>query len=115
MRYLRSFDWFSRVVIIGIISRSACLGGFLCEDIYRTSNPERKKLIRPYDMPLEEKILEWKSIPYVGKEFAKDLPEIYTKKGERVRSKSEKLIADTLNESGIEYKYECPIELNRTE
>ncbi len=81
------------------------------EDIYRNIHDERKKLIRAYDMPFEQRVLEWKSIPYVGKEFAKDLPEIYTKKGERVRSKSEKLIADTLNESGIEYKYECPIEL----
>jgi hypothetical protein len=28
-----------------------------------------------------------------------------------VRSKSEKIIADTLNDLGIEYKYECPLRL----
>jgi hypothetical protein len=51
-------------------------------------------------------------VPYIGKEFENGIPEIYTKKGERVRSKSEKILADTFCDLGIEYKYECPIKLN---
>lgn len=37
--------------------------------------------------------------------------EIYTAKGEKVRSKSEKIIADELYHRGIPYKYELPITL----
>ncbi len=81
------------------------------ERVFDDMHPIRKQLVVPYDKPWQQKVLGWKAIPYIGKEFAKDIPEIYTRKGERVRSKSEKLIADTLNENGIEYKYECPLEL----
>lgn len=35
--------------------------------------------------------------------------EIYTQKGERVRSKSEKTLADYFYYHGIPYKYECPL------
>jgi len=38
-------------------------------------------------------------------------PTIYTEKKERVRSKSEKIIADMLYHKNIPYKYECPINL----
>ena len=37
--------------------------------------------------------------------------DIYTNKGEHVRSKSEKIIADTLQYYGVPYKYEHPLEL----
>ena len=47
--------------------------------------------------------IKWKSIPYVGKEFDESIPVIYTKKGERVRSKSEKILADTFYELGMRY------------
>lgn len=34
-----------------------------------------------------------------------------TERGERVRSKSEKIMADYFHRHSIEYKYECPIYL----
>ena len=40
-----------------------------------------------------------------------DLPELYTAKGERVRSKSEVMIADLLNKETIPYRYEYPLYL----
>lgn len=47
-----------------------------------------------------------------GKSFLEDdKTEFYTIKGERVRSKSEKIIADELYRNGIPYKYEMPMEL----
>ncbi|WP_026527513.1 hypothetical protein [Butyrivibrio sp. VCD2006] len=81
------------------------------EEIYDKLHPNRKTLINPVEIPWEEKLTDWKSNPYVGKEFAPGIPEIYTKKGERVRSKSEKILADTFYDLGIEYKYECPLKL----
>ena len=53
----------------------------------------------------------WSSISYKGKGFDDEIKEIYTDRGERVRSKSEKIIADKLNIRGVPYKYECPLQL----
>ncbi|MBO6240954.1 MAG: hypothetical protein J6O61_09035 [Butyrivibrio sp.] len=81
------------------------------ELIYTNMNVNRQALVTPVEKTWVQKVADWKAIPYTGKEFEEGAPEIYTKKGERVRSKSEKLIADTLFDLGIEYKYECPIVL----
>ena len=81
------------------------------ENIYEQLHPIRKELVKTVEMPWEQRLCEWKSIPYAGKEFAENVPVIYTKKGERVRSKSEKMLADIFYENGIEYKYECPLKL----
>ncbi len=81
------------------------------EGIYTHMNPHRQELVQPVEKTWEQLVSEWKTIPYIGKEFNEGTPEIYTKKGERVRSKSEKIIADTFYELGIEYKYECPLKL----
>ena len=53
----------------------------------------------------------WGSVEYEGKGFRMDLPELYTAKGERVRSKSEVMIADLLNKEAIPYRYEYPLYL----
>ncbi len=81
------------------------------EDIYNGLHPKKQEFVSPYEPSWQQRVIDWKSQPYTGKEFKAGTPEIYTKKGERVRSKSEKLIADTLFDMGIEYKYECPIHL----
>ena len=81
------------------------------EEIYDKLHHIRKTMIHPVEIPWEQRLAEWKRVPYVGKEFKPDMIEIYTKKGERVRSKSEKIMADTFYDLGIEYKYECPLKL----
>lgn len=79
------------------------------EEIYNKLHVQRQKLINPIIIPDKEFIQMWESVEYTGKEFEKDAPEIFTLKGERVRSKSEMMIADTLNKMGIPYRYEYPI------
>ena len=81
------------------------------EEIYNKLHPNRKTLIKPVESSWEQRLAEWKNTPYMEKEFVPGIPEIYTKKGERVRSKSEKILADTFYDLGIEYKYECPLKL----
>lgn len=71
-------------------------------------HPGRQKLITPVYLSNDEFVQKWESVPYVGKEFGQDAPEILTARGERVRSKSEAIIADTLYRLSIPYKYECP-------
>ena len=82
------------------------------EEVYRKLHPARKVLVEPMIPPIEKIIEAFKRIEYEGKPFSEDdKTEFYTIKGERVRSKSEKIIADELYRNGIPYKYEMPIEL----
>lgn len=79
------------------------------EEIYEKLHPARKMLITPICETDEEFIRRWEAKEYKGKEFYEDVPEFYTLKGERVRSKSEIIIADMLYQSGIPYRYEYPL------
>lgn len=82
------------------------------QNIYRKLHPARKAVVTPIYKPIELVIEEFEQIKYDGKAFEpSDKTAYYTIKGERVRSKSEKIIADELYRHGIPYKYEFPIEL----
>lgn len=81
------------------------------EDVYRSQHPLRQAMITPTEKTWEQRLTEWKAMPYEGNSFKMGAQEIYTKKGERVRSKSEKILADTFTDCGIVYKYECPLYL----
>lgn len=81
------------------------------EEIYKNLHKERQKLIQPICQTEEEYVREWSGVSFTGKGFEEMSPEMYTAKGERVRSKSEIIIADALNREGIPYRYECPLQL----
>lgn len=81
------------------------------EQLYENLHRERRKLINPIIETDEQYIFNWENVTYKGKEIDGDVPEIYTEKGERVRSKSEVIISDILNREGIPYRYEYPISL----
>lgn len=83
---------------VGSAYNSLCLG--------------RKQLFEPISETLEKKIERFMSISYEPLEFREgDTSEYYSNNGERVRSKSEKLIADALSNKGIPYRYEMPLSL----
>ena len=81
---------------------------------YQKLHVERKKLIQPRDFDLtdDEYALRWQEVQYIGKAFTPSDPEIFTVKKERVRSKSEKIIADTLERKNVPYRYECPLTIS---
>lgn len=79
--------------------------------IYENLHKERQRLVTPIWVPNQKFVEQWEAVEYTGKEFAEQMPEIYTSKGERVRSKSEVMIADLLREEEIPYRYEYPIYL----
>ncbi|MBQ9200019.1 MAG: hypothetical protein IJ141_07535 [Lachnospiraceae bacterium] len=56
-------------------------------------------------------IQQWKEQEYKGIRFTDDYPEYYTRQGLRVRSKSEVIIADILDETGIPFLYEKPLKI----
>lgn len=81
------------------------------ENVYLDEHSERQKFIKPIEPTWEMRLKEWKAKEYIGKGFEDNVPVILSEKGERVRSKSEKILADYFYRHGIEYKYECPIYL----
>ena len=83
----------------------------IAEDVYDQLSDERKKLVKPIVTPIEQFVKEWQERPYVPKKISEDVPIFETLRGERVRSKSEQIIADRLYIAGIPYKYECPLKV----
>lgn len=82
------------------------------KDIYVKTNPIRLELIDVVEVSDEEFVKRWQSVEYESKPIVSDVPVIITERGERVRSKSEKIIADKLYMLEIPYRYECPILLD---
>ena len=83
----------------------------MAEDTYQNIALLKQHLIDPIWIPDKTYIERWQNEPYVGLGFREDSPEFYSNKGERMRSKSELMIANALNKYGIPYKYEYPLEL----
>lgn len=79
------------------------------EEIYDHLHEERKKLIQPIIQSEEDYIRGWENLEFSGKGIDERTPEMYTAKGERVRSKSEVIIAEALKREGIPYRYEYPV------
>ena len=77
-------------------------------EVYNNLHPVKKTHVAPYVLPDDLYIEQWLNTPYDGGYFTSDQPEILTENGERVRSKSEKIIADKYALLGIPYLYEKP-------
>ena len=80
-------------------------------DVFDSLPPARKAHVTPYVLPDDLYVEKWLSTPYDGRYFTSDQPEILTETGVRVRSKSEKIIADKYSLLGIPYLYEKPVKL----
>lgn len=81
------------------------------EEIYGTLSTERQKLVSPIRETDEMFRKRWNGAEYQGKGFSEGAPELFSARGERVRSKSEILIADYLYRNDIDYRYEYPVRL----
>lgn len=81
------------------------------EKLFTGFSKHKQKIIRPVTLSNKEYAEQWQAISYKGNPFDFSTSEFYTSKGERVRSKSEVIIADTLSRLNIPYRYEYPLEL----
>lgn len=81
------------------------------QNTYSTLSEGRKRIISPVEEDDETFVKKWLAVEYEGKEFYNNTTEFYTQKGERVRSKSEVIIADLLYKYQIPYRYEFPVKL----
>nr|MCR5625769.1 hypothetical protein [Lachnospiraceae bacterium] len=84
----------------------------LLENPYYKLHDGKKILIDPEIKPVSLLIDEFNNEEFTPKEFDEDDNSAYfTNRGERVRSKSEKIIADELLRLNIPYHYEKPLEI----
>lgn len=84
------------------------------KDISEKLHPCRKALLDNLIISDKEYVEAWQATSYTGKGFINDAQVITTERGERVRSKSEKIIADKLYMLGIPYHYEQPLHLSNS-
>ncbi|MBR5658794.1 MAG: hypothetical protein IKX10_05305 [Lachnospiraceae bacterium] len=71
----------------------------------------KRDLVMPIYKSDEAFLSEWKKQEYEGVAFSEEFPEYYTRQGLRVRSKSELILADLLDEMSIPFLYEKPLKL----
>ena len=81
------------------------------EEIFTSMHADRQVLVTPVEPTWEQLLGEWYAEEYQGKDFWEGTAVILTEKGERVRSKSEKILADFFYRRNILYKYEKPLYL----
>lgn len=80
--------------------------------LYNDMSEGRKLLIKPFEKPVEQRIQEWME-EHPGGQNPYPMERTYkTERGELVRSKSEKIIADLLYTMKIPYQYEPYLCLN---
>ena len=88
--------------------------GNTINNVYENLDLPRRRLITPISPSDEEFLAAWNSVTWQPKPFENTKNEYYTGKGERVRSKSEILIADTFARFGVPYRYEYPTNVGGT-
>lgn len=81
------------------------------EQVFLKQHLERQRLIHPVEPTWNQWVQSWMEEEYEPRGFAEDAPVIYSERGERVRSKTERTIANFLFKNNIPYKYECPLYL----
>ena len=79
--------------------------------IYENYQEGRKRVVTPIEETDEEFVSCWEKVKCEGLGFEDGAPEFYTDRNERVRSKSEVIIANLLSKYGVPYRYEYPIKL----
>ena len=77
--------------------------------VFDREGENRQSLLAPFELSDLQYSRAWQSEKYEGKTFREDTPLHLTHRQERVRSKSEVLIANALDRAGIPYRYECPL------
>ena len=90
--------------------------------VYEKLNPLKQTIVHPYVLPEEDYVEYWYEYQKNEKEklsnkiakryMIEDELEIITENGEKVKSKSEKILADKFKSMGIPYAYEQPVLLN---
>ncbi len=80
---------------------------------FERMSPGRQELVRPYILTDEILINDWLGKSFKINQFMPERKIYDTIKGEKVRSKSEALLANMFFEMKIPYRYECELRLKK--
>lgn len=81
--------------------------------VYQKLPETRKRLVNPYVLPDDQYIREWEMDGAAEQNPFPFMNSFLTEKGETVRSKTEKIIADKLFYMNVPYKYEAMLNLGK--
>ena len=81
-------------------------------EIFEGMHINRQHLINPSNVSDDAFEKAWSTYTYEGLPIDDNTPVFYTQKGEKVRSQAHQLIANTLNQLEIPYRYEYPLMIN---
>ncbi len=111
-------DYNNKVLLLLYKMQSAILRGdnvnipFELDKIYQSFKPGKRELITPLVSPIDDYVNQWyQKYSSSQNKYPMDIS-FETNRGELVRSKSEKIIADKLFSLNIPYSYEPCISLN---
>lgn len=79
--------------------------------LFARYSPARQTLVEPVTLSDAAYAERWRTVRYQHMSFNEEDQPLYTASGIRMRSKSELLIAEQLEKSGIPYRYEYPLEV----
>lgn len=83
------------------------------ESIFTNLSSERQKLVTPYIITDDLYAMKWQSQNFQSNPYMPENKKYDTIRGEKVRSKSEAILADMLYNLGIPYHYEKPLVMGR--
>ena len=83
------------------------------EEVFGMLNEARQELVNPLIETDDSILRRWENVSYTGKILDEQRAFFLTDRGEKVRSKSEMIIANQLAKAGVPYHYEYPLELKR--
>ena len=83
--------------------------GNIYESALKNMSPGKQLLVTEKYISDEDYMNNWRKQEFEHLAFSEGFPEFYSRKGLRVRSKSEVIIADILEENSIPFLYEKPL------
>ena len=83
----------------------------VAEEVFDGLSKARQDLVIPLIETDDLFAKRWQEMPYQSKGVDSEDMIFVTDKGEKVRSKSELIIANQLAKAGVPYHYECPLDL----
>lgn len=86
---------------------------FEVEQLWDSLHPARREMVEPLTLTDDEFLKRWRAVEYKPKGFDADASVLLSVGGDRVRSKSEVIIADTLQRFDVPYRYEFPYVLKQ--
>lgn len=87
------------------------ISAFGTDTAYEKLSDKRKALVAPYILPDDKYAQLWQAADYAASPYNAENKKHPTRRGELVRSKSEVMIANVLDDLGIPYRYEQVLRL----